>query len=65
MVQEKLERLSESSSDYAASTLDNMNASNDTTTVSTSNIASSTQTLTEKRRKRKVLNPSVIKKKKI
>ena len=64
MVQEKLERLTESSSDYAASTFDNMNASTDTTTISTSNIASSTQTLTEKRRKRKALNPSVIKKKK-
>ncbi|CAF1578757.1 unnamed protein product [Rotaria magnacalcarata] len=64
MVQEKLECLSENSSDPVASTFDNMNASVETTINPTSNINSSIQTSTGKRKGSKTLNPSVIKKKK-
>lgn len=64
MVQEKLECLSENSSDHAASTFDNMDASVDMTINPTSNITSSIQTSAGKRKRSKTLNPSVIKKKK-
>ncbi|CAF2157458.1 unnamed protein product, partial [Rotaria magnacalcarata] len=64
MVQEKLECPSENSSDPVASTFDNMNASVEMTINPTSNINSSIQTSTGKRKGSKTLNPSVIKKKK-
>ncbi|CAF4541653.1 unnamed protein product, partial [Rotaria socialis] len=64
MVQEKLECLSENSSDPVASTFDNMNASVEMIINPTSNINSSIQSSTGKRNGSKTLNPSVIKKKK-
>ncbi|CAF2750293.1 unnamed protein product [Rotaria sp. Silwood2] len=64
MVQEKLECLSENSSDHVASTFDRMNASVEMAIDPTSNINSSIQTSTGKRKRSKILNPSMIKKKK-
>ncbi|CAF3461139.1 unnamed protein product, partial [Rotaria sp. Silwood2] len=64
MVQEKLECLSENSSDHVASTIDNTDASVNMAINPTSNITSSIQTSAGKRKRSKTLNQSVIKKKK-
>lgn len=64
MVQEKLEGLCENPSDNIVTATDDVNRSTDATTHASSIIISSASISTEKWKRNKRLNPSVIKKKK-